>query len=587
MPKPNSVVEVSWEVANKVGGIYTVVSGKAQELVEHYEEYLCIGPLFAENRNFEFREQAAPAHIRNIIHELRDVGIQCVYGKWTVRGEPCAVLIDARQAHFDLDSIKGMLYEDFGIDSLRAAGDFDEPLRWAWAVGMFIERLQSSRDEPLVVQAHEWLAGFSLLYLRHSSSKARTVFTTHATMLGRTISANTDIKLYDDLDGINPDSLARELDVQDKHTTERACAQHADVFTTVSEITGIEAHHLLGRRPDVLLFNGISTEKYPTNEEASVLHMKAREDIRDFLDYYFFSHYTFDLEQSLQFFVSGRYEYRNKGLDVLTDALGRLNEHLKEVGHKKTVVVFYFIPTTVHGIKTELLEERSTFTNMQEYLREHGSDITRKIIRNASHLDRLSSEDLLPDEMRTHIERMAANLSHEGLPPVVTHNIVNEQQDPILQGFRRAGLDNDPSDKVKVIWYPVYLTGADGLMDLTYSEAVAGCHLGIFPSYYEPWGYTPAEAAALTVPAITTDLAGFGRYVKKASSSGGVWVLERHGKSYDDVVEQLFNVLRDFCSMDKFGRNDQKLFAKQLSKKTSWKQFITRYYEAHELAFSK
>ena len=469
------------------------------------------------------------------------------------------------------------LYEKFGIDSISAGGDFDEPMRWAWSVGMFLEQLREHSDQRIVAHLHEWMAGFAGLYVKARGVDAGTVFTTHATMLGRTISANTDINLYADLESLDPYALAKRLDVTAKFTTEVACAREADVFTTVSDITAREAEHLLGTRPHVITYNGIASDNYPTLEEASVLHQRSREQIRDFLNYYFFSHYTFDLEDSLLFFTSGRYEYKNKGLDALTDALGRLNAWMREQDHRKTVVVFYWVPGETHGIKTEVLEERGVFQNMQQFVEDRSRQIVRRILRNADALDELSCQQL---------RRMARGLDHGGTPPVCTHNIPFEEDDAIIRAFRANGLNNGPDDPVKVIRHPVYLNGSDGLIDLEYREAIAGTHLGLFPSYYEPWGYTPVEAAGYGIPSVTTDHGGFGRYVRdEAAESGGVFVLARENRSYEDIVQQLFECMRDYVNLDKHGRMEQKLAAKHLSTRTEWQTFIKHYFQAHTQAY--
>ncbi len=584
MTKPQTVIEASWEVVNKVGGIYTVVRTKAELLVNTYKQYVLVGPLFPGRHNVEFTEQAPPERYVHVFEELRQEGIQCVYGVWNIPGNPQVVLLNAQHSHIDVNAVKGQLWEQFGVDSLRAAYEYDEPLRWAWAVGRFMELMQSSTDEPIVGHFHEWMAGLALLYLRMKKSRVRSVFTTHATMLGRTISGSTDINLYDSLPDLDFPRLAKELHVEDKYTTELACAKNAHVFTTVSEITGIEAEHVLLRKPDVLLFNGICRSQYPDVNDSSPMHIRARERMRDFLNYYFFSHYSFDLEHSVTFFASGRYEYRNKGLDVFTKALGKLNYELKKVPDSKTVIVFYFIPGDTQGIKTEVLEERQAFSAMQSYLDKNADDVVRRIMRQAQRIDSLSAKDILSEEAYQHVKQLAKALAHAGNPPLVTHNIPGEEHDPIVAGFRAHGLLNRAEDKVKVVRYPVYLTGKDGLLDLTYDEAVAGSHLGVFPSYYEPWGYTPMEAAAMGVPAITTDLAGFGRFVQTQQEKG-VFVLKRYNRSEQDVVEDLFVMLKEFCQKNRSERRELKAAAQKLSEQTDWQVFIKHYYDAHQRAY--
>lgn len=585
MAAPRTVIEASWEVANKVGGIYTVVSGHAKLLDDHYDDYFCVGPLRAE-QDFDFFEEPAPERIRQVLEKLRSQGVNGVYGRWDIPGRPATVLLDARHAHFDTDAIKKELWERYEIDSIDSGWEFEEPLRWSWAVGLFVQQLRERSEGRVVAHLHEWMSGFAGLYLKARGVDAGVVFTTHATMLGRTISANTDIDLYGELESLDARALADEFNITAKFTTEVACAREADVFTTVSDITAREAAHLLGTQPHVITYNGISSEDYPTLEEASVLHARNREQIRDFLNYYFFSHYTFDLEESLIFFTSGRFEYKNKGLDVLTDALGRLNAWMQEVDHRKTVVVFYWIPGETHGIKTEVLEERGAFSNMQQFVEDRGKQIVRRILRNAHDLEDLRCSDLLDEEQLKQLRRMSKSLDHGGTPPLCTHNIPFEEDDAVIRALRANGLDNAEHDKVKAIRYPVYLEGSDGLLDLSYNEAIAGTHLGLFPSYYEPWGYTPVEAAGYAIPSVTTDLGGFGRYVQDEDSErGGVYVLGREGRSYEDIVQQLFETMQSYVNLDKHGRMEQKLAAKHLSKATEWQTFIKRYFQAHTQAY--
>jgi glycogen synthase len=582
---PQTVFEVSWEVCNKVGGIYQVVKSKAELLKRRYPTFITVGPYFQQQAQFEFQQQPIPPAFRQGLDELEAEGIRCLYGKWLIRGEPTTILLDCRNARIDIDAVKGELWERYGVDSLGAGHDYDEPLVWAWCVGKLIEKLAPNCPGPVVAHCHEWLSGFTALYLRSRQPHVGTVFTTHATMLGRTMCARGQ-DLYGTLGTFDPEARARQLGVADKFTMERACALHSHVFTTVSKITALEAEHLLGRKADVLTLNGLDDSKFPTFEEASVLHQKNREKIRDFLEFYFFSHYTFDMDQTLIMFITGRNEFRNKGIDVLIDALGRLNRRLAEEESKKTVVVFFWIPNEVHGIKTELLEEKGVFNHIKQYVEENTSEFTRRLLRNAPNIQEYSCTELLSPDFIRNVQRQMAMLKHVGDPPLVTHNIPSEEQDTMVQSFRRAGLHNNKDNPVKVISYPVYLTGADGLLDLTYNEAVSGCHMGVFPSYYEPWGYTPLEAMAFGVPAITTDLAGFGAFVEPHAGKG-IHVLRRHSRTYDDTVQELFEMLLAYSQKDKFQRNEEKTQAKALTKLTDWATFITYYHQAHNLAVER
>jgi glycogen synthase len=582
---PNTVFEVSWEACNKVGGIYQVIRSKAELLKKRYSTYVVIGPYVHQNAQFEFQQTTPPSEFKQAFDELEHEGIICLYGKWLIRGEPAAILINYQNARIDTNAVKQELWEKYKVDSLMAHGDYDEPLIWSWAAGKLIEKLEPKMQGPVVAHCHEWLAGFTLLYLKSRKPKIGTVFTTHATMLGRTMCA-VGKDLYNSLGTFDPEQMARQLGVAEKFTMERACAQNASVFTTVSEITGLEAQHLLGKKPDVLLLNGLDDSKFPTFEEASVLHQKNREKIRDFLEFYFFSHYTFNMDETLIMFVTGRFEYKNKGLDVFTKALGRLNQKLREENSKKTVVAFFWIPNEVHGIKMELLEEKGVFNHIKQYVDENSQDFTRKILRNAPNIREFTCTELLSEEFVRNIQRQVASMHRDGNPPLVTHNIPFESQNEMVKGFTDVGLFNSKQDPVKVIFYPVYLTGSDGLLDLQYNDAVSGCHLGVFPSYYEPWGYTPVEAMAFGVPAITTDLAGFGAFMTK-SAGKGIYVLKRRQRSEQEVVEDLYQMLLNYSHKDKFQRNEEKTHAKALTKLSDWATFILYYFQAHALAVER
>ncbi len=582
---PNTLFEVSWEVCNKVGGIYQVVRSKAELLKRRYQNYVLVGPYFRQQAQFEFQQQPTPEFCKQAFDELEREGILCLYGKWLIRGEPQVILVDVQHWQVDLNAVKGELWQRYGVDSLNARGDFDEPLKWGWAVGRLIEKLSSQLPGPTVLQAHEWLSGFTLLYLRMRRPQIGTIFTTHATMLGRSICGSGQA-LYETFGTYNPDEKAKQMGINEKYTMEKACAHNAHVFTTVSAITGIEAEHLLGKKPDVLLLNGLDDSKFPTFEEASILHQKNREKIRDFLEFYFFSHYTFNMDDTLLLFITGRFEYRNKGLDVFTRALGRLNSALRDEGSHKTVVAFFWIPNEVHGIKTELLEEKAVFNHIKQYVEENTSDFTRKILRNAPNIREFTCIDLLSEEFVRTMQRQVASMTRPGNPPLVTHNIPGEDSNQIIDGFHQAGLFNSKQDPVKVIFYPVYLTGSDGLLDLPYNDAVSGCHLGVFPSYYEPWGYTPVEAMAFGVPAISTDLAGFGMFMEP-NAGKGIYVLKRQRKTDEAVTEELFHMLKNYVAKDKFQRNEEKTQAKALTKLSDWATFITYYIQAHTLAVER
>jgi glycogen(starch) synthase len=470
---------------------------------------------------------------------------------------------------------------------------------WSVAAAKIIERFCQKNNpdnaKKVVAHFHEWLAGFGLLYLKKQNVKVGTVFTTHATMLGRTL-AGSGVALYDVLGSLNPDKEAYAYGVQDKYTTEKACALNADVFTTVSEITSIEAEKILSRKADVLLLNGLDIEKFPTYEECAIKHRENRDIIRNFVSYYFFPHYYFDLKETLFFFIVGRYEYKNKGLDIFVKALAKLNDRMKAENIPRTVVAFFWIPREVHGAKTEISVNKVNFNRMKEFMERNTPHLKHRVMDNLMKCDTacFNSEEgfnkggLFDKGFLFEAKRLKLSFEKKGNPLLVTHNLPFEENDIIIRNMLDTGLDNKEDDKVKVIFYPVYLTGVDGLIDLPYYEAITGCHLGLFPSYYEPWGYTPLESAALGVPALTTDLGGFGRFLlDKGTTDNGVFILKRFGIPEEETINHFADILYNYTKLDEKGRVKQKILAKEIANLADWKELIMNYFEAHNKAVDK
>jgi len=584
--------EVSWEICNKVGGIYTVVKSKAAEIMKYYKEnYFAIGPFFPEKVAGEFQEKVPPDKLKHVFEKLRKEGIKCHYGNWLIKGEPNTILVDFSGFASKKDEIKTSLWQNFKIDSLNTQYfDFDEPIIWSYAVGKLIEEIKNVfQDKKIVAQFHEWLAGAGLLYLKQNKVKIGTVFTTHATILGRTMSfANED--LYETFDKINPEKKAYEYGIQAKYLIEKQSAINANVFTTVSEITGLEAEHLLGKKPDILLPNGLDLKKFPTFEEASIKHRLYKERIKEFLMYYFSPYYSFDFDNTLLYFLCGRYEFRAKGIDIFVKALAKLNEKLKKNNSKKTVVAFFWVPGNIRSIKTELLESRAFFDDIKDGIDDNINQIRNKIIYSIVSKKSITEKNIFEEDFMHENKKKVLKLMKKGNPALATHDLHDEQNDPIIKAFNEAGLLNKKEDRVKVVFYPIYLTGADGLLDLSYYECMQGAHLGVFPSYYEPWGYTPLEAAALGVSSVTTDLAGFGRYVNEKSvqsKTPGIFVLKRLGKKDDEVVKELTNSFYYFSSLSKQERIKNKMEAQRLSSLADWDVLIKNYIEAHNLAIKR
>ncbi|MBR9677016.1 glycosyltransferase [Candidatus Woesearchaeota archaeon] len=580
--------ETSWEVCNKVGGIYTVITSKIKLMSEYYTNYIPIGPYVKEKAKFNFKEEKPDKIFAKAFKELEKRGVKCYYGKWLTSTEPITILVDFQNYNHNANNIKKWLYEKFGIDSMGAPFDFDEPIVWSYCVGLLLELVSKElKGKKAVLHCHEWMAGVSGLYLKSVSSPIKTVFTTHATMLGRAI-AGSGSPLYDMLEGIDAVDAAYKFGVKEKFFTEKACANNFEVFTTVSEITGMEAEKLLGKKPDVLVLNGLDVSKFPTFEEASVQHHAHRERMREFIMYYFFPYYTFDIEQSLAFFIMGRNEFRNKGFDIFIKSLGRLNEQMKKEKHKKTIVTFFWMPLGTRGTKTEVSQNKISFYQLHEEVKAQTHHMTHKIIQNILTKKEKIDEDLITKDFLNDLNRLKLNFEKDNNPPLCSHNIGDESNNETIKAFYENGLLNRPEDCVKVILYPVYLTGVDGLLDLSYYEAINACHFGVFPSYYEPWGYTPLESAAMGVPALTTDLAGFGQFIKsKNTKNEGIFVLDRYHKSEEDQLKQFTSILHSYATMHRPERVKQKIIAKNLSTIADWRLLIKNYIDAHNLALTR
>ncbi len=587
----NSIIfEICWEACNKVGGIYTVIASKAVYIKQALGDnnYFIIGPYFIEKAKGEFEEIVPPEKIKPLFTALQKEGINCHWGKWLIKGEPITILIDFNGYRHYLNNIKKHLWENFAIDSLNAPSDFDDPILWSWCVGKVLSRMKEAfKGQNIIAHAHEWMSGSVLLYLKEKEPQIKKIFTTHATVLGRGLSA-TNYPLYENLESIESDKKAYELGIASKHQVEKASAQTADVLTTVSEITSLEVEQFLKRKVDLVLPNGLNLGGGLTFEDFSLSHRLQRDRMREFILYYFFPYYTFDPRESLFYFISGRYEFHNKGIDIFIDALSDLNKRLKEKGDSaKTIIVFFWVPLNIRGIKTHIREAREIFSDVEQTLEESSVTTQSNLLYNIMAEKPLSAEALFEEDTLRQIKRKLMKLKHPAkLPSICTHDL-NEENNIIIDKLKQVNLINNPEDKVKVIVYPAYLTGSDGLLNLSYNECVQGSHLGVFPSYYEPWGYTPLETASLGVATITTDLAGFGIFIKPKADQKkypGIYIVERHQKKYEISKNQLADLLYNFSCASYYERVQNKIGASELAQEANWEKLIKYYLEAYKRA---
>ncbi len=589
MRKAETLFEVSWEICNKVGGIHTVVKSKANNILNYYgDDYIVIGPYFHKKVVGEFMEGLPDATLKQVFKELSKEGIVCHFGKWLVDGEPKCILIDFSGFTYKKDEIKGEFWNKYKIDSLFTQYyDYDEPIIWSYAAGKLIEEYYKKTGKKIVAQFHEWLSAGALLYLKSKEYKIGTVFTTHATMLGRTL-ASSNIDIYKELPKINPEEEARKHGIIAKHQTEVQATHASDIFTTVSEITGMEAKYLLGREPDILLPNGLNLSKFPSFDELTVKHKLLNNKIKEFVQFYFFPYYKFDINKTLFYFLCGRYEFHDKGIDLLIKALGKLNAWLKENKSDKTIVTFFWVPGNIRGIKPCLLENKTYYNDIKDLINDEIEQIKQRIINAILTKQQITQKNIFGEELSRELRKKVLRFNKKGSPPLSTHDLYDESNDLIIKTFRENKLLNRAEDKVKVVFYSIYLTGADGLLDTSYYESMMGSDLGVFPSYYEPWGYTPLEAAALGIVSVTTDASGFGRYVKSnLPNQQGIKVLRRIDVQEEKAVDELFSVLKEYASLPKEKQINLKLEARNCATLADWKILIKNYINAQNMAFDK
>ena len=536
--KPDYLFEVSWEVCNKVGGIYTVIATKALHLKEILgRHHIFIGPDAWMHRsdNPDFIEDNVL--YRSWKQQAASEGLRVRIGRWNIPGKPVAILVDFKHYLTESDDILGGFWKDFGVDSISGNWDYKENALFGYAAGKVIEsfylyNLQAS--DSVVAQFHEWQTGAGILQLKRTKLPIATVFTTHATVTGRCIAGN-NLPLYDALSSYDGDEIARRFNVVALHSLEKTAAARADVFTTVSDITAKECAQLLGRPVDIVTPNGFENSfTPPSDEEYAHLHDAARERLGKVASAMSGEEVP---SNALFICIGGRYEYRNKGIDVFIDALDRLQRSDYE---GRSIQAFIMIPSGHHG----------------------------------------------PDK------DIVAALSGERVPGYrsqTSHYLQSPEYDIIIRRFRETGLLNAPGDKVKVYFIPSYLTGNDGVFNMPYYDLLCGMDLALFPSYYEPWGYTPLEALAFRVPTLTTTLAGFGLWVQTHSTEAhpGITVLERGDSDYDAVVDGVVGRIREMASLDGEQRALYRENARKVAGIALWQNQLVYYRKAYETALAK
>lgn len=584
--------EVAWEVANKVGGIYTVIKSKAAYSVETMGENYCLLGPYIEHQvrtEVEILSEIPNLALRDTIQELRDNGIHVVYGRWLIEGYPKVVLFDLESTRWRSDGAKGDFWNSTHI-GLPADSEAENAVLFghivAWFVGSFRARCSSST--LVVSHFHEWQAGAGLILLRTRHVDVATVFTTHATLLGRYLCAS-NVDFYNNLPLFNVDKEAGERNIYHRYCMERSAAHCAHVFTTVSRITADEAEHLLKRKADVIVPNGLNVVRFSAMHEFQNLHAKSKDKINAFVQGHFSGYYDFDLDKTLYFFSAGRYEFTNKGADLYLEALARLNHELKAARSDVTVVAFLIFPTKTNNFNVESLRSQACTKQLREVVQTLQNQVGRRIFESALGGDLPDTQDLLNSEDLLKLKRCIYEAQRPSLPAVVTHNVIDDSTDPILKSIRRLELFNRREDRVKVIFHPEFLKSTNPLIGMDYEEFVRGCHLGVFPSYYEPWGYTPAECTLMGIPSVTTNLSGFGCFMAEHVANPemyGIYIVDRRLRGFDSSVHQLAEQMYQFCQFNRRQRIIQRNRTERLSDLLDWNSLGRYYQQARRLAIA-
>ena len=466
----------------------------------------------------------------------------------------------------------------------------DQVVAFSYLAKLFFDELVllAGKDQPIIGHFHEWMAGLPILDIRKEKMPVKTIFTTHATQLGRHLAINSPM-FYAHLPFFKWEDEAGKFGIHSEAQIEFACAQNANLLTTVSEVTARECKHLLRRKPEVILPNGLNIERFEALHEFQNLHVKYKEEIHQFVMSHFFHSYSFDLDKTVYLFTAGRYEYKNKGFDLTLEALTRLNQRLKKEKSDITVVMFFVTKREFTSIKPEVLQAKAMMQEISQTCEAIQNQIGKRLfyestIRNDNQLPNLN--EFVDEYWKLRYRRTIQSWKTKANPTVVTHNLVNESQDDIVSFLNAAKLLNSPKDPVKIVYHPDFINTSNPLFGMEYHQFVRGCHLGVFPSYYEPWGYTPLECMASGVPSITSDLSGFGDYLLHhlpEHDEYGLHVIERGKRTFDWSANQLTEVMHQFVNQSRRERIMQRNNVENNSSIFDWSNLIKHYKEAYQL----
>ncbi len=588
------IVEVAWEVCNQVGGIYTVIRSKVPAMVKHANgPYCMIGPYLHRNIHAELEPLDDSQDVFGLASAiLRKKGYDVHYAEWLIPGKPRVVLLNPNAVQDkSLNVVKYLLWKNHGISAPSDNNLINQVISFGYLTKLFFDELikLTDKNQPVIAHFHEWMAGLPILDIKRENMPVRTVFTTHATQLGRHLAINSPL-FYAHLPFFKWEEEAKKFGVDTEARIEFGCAQKTDVLTTVSEVTARECKHLLKRKPDVVLPNGLNIERFEALHEFQNQHVMYKEEIHRFVMAHFFQSYAFDLDKTLYFFTSGRYEFRNKGFDVTIEALHRLNQRLKKEKSDLTVVMFFVTRRDFYNIHPEVLQSKAMLQEIFQTTEAIQKQVGKRLFYESTSSDDNHLPDLnnfVDEYWKLRYRRTLQAWKTKKNPPIITHRLISEESDEILKTLQAKKLLNNSDDPVKMVYHPDFITTSSPLFGMDYSQFVRGCHLGIFPSYYEPWGYTPLECMASGIPSVTSDLSGFGDYILRhirEHEKYGLFVIERGKRTFDWSATQLSEIMYRFLLQSMRQRIMQRNNVENNSGIFDWSNLIKHYTEAYELA---
>jgi len=592
--KPNSILfEIAWEVCNQIGGIFTYLKSKVPTMLDTYgENYFLIGPYFPEKARLDFREVNEPADsvLGSTISHMRELGFEIHYGYWLLEdSRPRVLLINPSIGYERLNDVKTRLWQKHQISTFLQNDNVDQVLGFGEVVRLLMSQFTAHLDinQDVLLHFNEWMSASCLPDLVTDEIRVATVFTSHATVLGRYLAPN-ETDYFANIEQFQWLPKARHYGIESAAAIERVAAQKAHVLVTNSELTAKECEVFLGRKPDTIVGNGIN-KRPDAGHEAFNQHQENRGKIDLFVKSFFLPSFPVKTEKTLYFFTSGRYEYKNKGFNVTLEAAARLNERLMREDSDYNIVLFLISKNPFHSIRPDVLEARKRFKDLNKICKEISARLGPRIYSNVTGTAQHKLPDLntlVDEELLLTWKQALANFKREGLPPVSTHSL--EKDDEVTQFCERAGLDNGVDKRVKIIYHPDFIERTKSLFGLDYQEFVRGCNLGIFPSLYEPWGNAAMESVLQGTPTISSDTSGFGKFLQQKMPQHeevDLKVIRRRYQTEEDAIRQLTETLYNFTETfkkEKFVPRTS--LPKHIMDSLCWTELQQRYAENYRLA---